>query len=127
MTDMRDTRDIRRATRFCQHWYLLPAGGGTRKNEAVGGAAKVARAMQDAPVAAADDITIASGVTKTGYGLTALLSRNALAGFDPTENPRIGFFYILEDGELGRQSLTVGDDLNWWIDPSTWPTAVLVE
>jgi hypothetical protein len=34
---------------------------------------------------------------------------------------------MLEDTELGHQSLTVGDDLNWYIDPSTWPTAVLTE
>ena len=28
MTDMPDTRDIKRATRFFQHFYVLPRGGG---------------------------------------------------------------------------------------------------
>ena len=27
-TDMRDTRSIRRASRFCQQFFLLPTGGG---------------------------------------------------------------------------------------------------
>lgn len=127
MTDMRDTRDIRRASRFCQHFYILPTGGGPRGRDACAGAAKIARAQQDAPLPAPSDIIVASTVGRTGYMLTAHLPSGALAGFDPAENPRIGFYYMLEDAELGQQALTVGDDLNWWIDPSTWATAVLTE
>lgn len=125
MTDMRDTRSIRRATRFCQQFYFLPTGGGKGGREAIAGGAPVARAQQDAPVAKPGDIPIGSKVLKGGYSLTAHLPARVLSGFDPAENPRIGFFAILEDTELGQQSLTVGDDLNWWCDPSMWPTAVL--
>jgi hypothetical protein len=32
---------------------------------------------------------------------------------------------MLEDGDHGQQYLTVGDDLYWYVDPSTWATAVL--
>jgi hypothetical protein len=127
MTDMRDTRTIRRATRFCQQWYLMPAGAGRRRDEPVGGSATIQRAQDDAPVVRAGDIPIASRVGKTGYSLTAHLPARVLSGFDPVENPRIGFYYNLEDLELGHQSLTVGDDLSFWFDPSTWPTAVLVD
>lgn len=127
MTDMRDTRDIRRASRFCQHFFFLPAGGGPKGKDACAGSAKIARATQDAPLAPSNDMNVASSVTKTGYELTAHLPAHVLAGFDPAENPRIGFYYMLEDTELGQQALTVGDDLNWWIDPSTWATAVMVE
>ena len=44
---------------------------------------------------------------------------------DPEEHPRIGFYYIVEDREYGQQYLTIGDDLYWYVDPSTWATAVL--
>lgn len=127
MTDMRDTRQIRRATRFCQQFYLLPTGGGRGGKQAVAGSASIHRATADAPMADKGAIPIASSVRKTGYSLTAHLSAQSLNGFDPAENPRIGLLIMVEDLELGQQSLTVGDDLNWWIDPSTWPTAVLTE
>lgn len=127
MTDMRDTRHIRRATRFCQHFYFLPVGGGRRGRDPVAGSRTVNRATDNAPVFAPGEIPIASNVTKAGYSLTAHLPARCLNGFDPVENPRIGLCYMLEDGELGQQALTVGDDLNWNIDPSTWVTAVLAD
>lgn len=123
MTDMRDTRNIRRATRFCQHFYLLPAG--TDSNRPTAGGSKVHRASEEGPIAGPNDLVIGSKVRKDGYDLTALLSADALNGFDPDENPRIGLFIIVEDMELGQQSLSVADDMNWHIDPSTWPTAIL--
>lgn len=127
MTDMRDTRDIRRASRFCQHFFFLPAGGGSKGKDACAGSAKIARATQDAALVAEGAISVASAITKGGYSLTAHLPARVLSGFDPAENPRIGLYYMLEDTELGQQSLTIGDDLNWWIDPSTWATAVLAD
>lgn len=126
MTDMRDTRSIRRATRFCQQFYLTPSGGGRRREDACAGTVPIARATDDAPKVDAERIVVASKITDDGYELTAHLPAEVLSGFDPEENPRIGFFYMLEDTELGQQSLTVGDDLNWWVDPSTWPTGVLI-
>lgn len=122
MTDMRDTRNIRRATRFCQHFFLLPVGGGKSGNKAIGGGAKINRATEDGPIATADQLIVASKINREGYDLTAHITADALNGFDPEENPRIGLFILVEDLELGQQSLTVDDDMNWHIDPSTWPT-----
>ena len=127
MTDMRDTRNIRRATRYCQQFFLLPTGGGRQKKEAIAGSARVHRAAEDAPAIEPGRIPIAAKLSKSGYALTAHLPAEVLNGFDPTENSRIGLFCIVEDRELGQQSLTVGDELNWWINPSTWPTAVLTD
>ncbi len=127
LTDMRDTRNIRRATRFCQQFYFLPTGGGKGGKEPVAGATPVPRAQADAPLAKPGEIVIASKVVKGGWAVTAHIPARVLVGFDPAENPRIGFFAIIEDTELGHQSLTIDDDLNWWCDPSTWPTAVLTE
>ncbi|MBX3393995.1 MAG: hypothetical protein KF841_01370 [Phycisphaerae bacterium] len=125
MTDMRDTRSIRRATRFCQHFHLLPTGGGRDGRAAIAGADKVQRATEDAPLPKPGEIPIKSTLSRGGYTLTAQLPGAILNGFDPIENPRIGLFVMVEDTELGRQSITIGDELNWFIDPSTWPTAVL--
>jgi hypothetical protein len=127
ITDMRDTRTIHRATRFCQQFYFMPTGGGSDRDDPVAGNAPIHRAGEDAPAVPSGMIAIASLVTAAGYSLTAHIPAKALSGFDPVEHSRIGLFYMIEDNELGQQSLTVGDDLNWWIDPSTWPTAVLVD
>lgn len=125
MTDMRDARDIRRATRFCQQFFFMPTGGGKTGRDPIGGGVHVARAKEDAPLARPGDLIVAADVRADGYSLEALISARALAGYDPVEHPRIGFCTMLEDRELGQQALTVGDDLNWWYDPSTWVTGVL--
>jgi hypothetical protein len=124
-TDMRDARTSKRASRFCQQFYLLPTGGGRDGREPVGGSAKIQRAKEDAPAVPSSRIRTHSHVTRTRYTLQAHLPADALSGFDPSEHPRIGFYYILEDHDYGQQYLTVGDDLYWYVDPSTWATAVL--
>lgn len=125
LTDMRDTRDIKRASRYCQQFYLLPAGGGRDGKSPVAGVARIPRATENAPEVADDLIRIAGKRTSYAYTLEAHIPAEALSGFDPDEHRRIGVYVMLEDMELGQQYLTVGDDLNWYIDPSTWPTAVL--
>ncbi len=126
-TDMRDARDLKRGTRFCQQFYLLPTGGGRTGHDPVGGSAKIHRAREDAPIIEPEQIPIASTIAKDEYVLTARIPADCLAGFDPSEHRRIGLYYMLEDRDHGQQFLTVGDDLNWWIDPSTWATAVLTD
>jgi hypothetical protein len=127
MTDMRDTRTIKRASRFCQQFFFMPTGGGGDGKHAVAGAAKIHRAQVDAPLARPGDLRVASKVTDDAWALEAFIPASVLAGFDPAEHRRIGLYYMLEDSEWGQQYLTVGDDLRWWVDPSTWPTAVLAE
>jgi hypothetical protein len=123
--DTRDTRTIRRASRYCRQLFLMPAGGGPGKDRPAGGAPRFTRAREHAPDVAASRLKVAAEVTPDGYALEAYIPGTVLHGFDPAEHPRIGFYYILEDQELGQQFLTIGDDLHWYIDPSTWATAVL--
>lgn len=125
-TDMRDARSNRRASRFCQQFFFLPTGGGRRKSEPVAGVNPIQRAREEAPEVSADSISIAAEVTATGYSLEAFIPGACLSGFDPAEHPRIGFYYIVEDGDHGQQFLTIGDELAWHVDPSTWATARLV-
>jgi len=124
--DMRDTRNIRRATRFCQQFFLLPTGGGRRKSEPAAGVNPIQRAREEAPPVPVERIRVASRVGPSEYNVEALIPRECLSGFDPVEHPRIGFYYLIEDGDHGQQYLTVGDDLYWHIDPSTWAAARLV-
>ena len=124
-TDMRAARTNRRATRYCQQFYFLPTGGGPKKTEPVAGVNKIQRAREDAPPMPVERIQVASRVSTTGYALTAYIPAACLSGFDPAEHPRIGFYYMLEDADHGQQYLTIGDDLYWYVDPSTWATAVL--
>jgi hypothetical protein len=127
LTDMRDTRHIKRATRFCQHFYFLPTGGGKGGKDPVAGSAKVNRAREDAPLVASAELLIGSQVWPEGWMVEAHIPAKALTGFDPGQHRRIGLFTMLEDADHGQQYPTAGDDLQWNVDPSTWPTAVLAE
>lgn len=123
MLDMRDARTIKRATRFCQHFFFLPCGGAG--NGPVAASHPIQRAQQDAPEVPPGRIRIAAQVSRDGYQLEAHIPADCLSGFDPGQHRRIGFFTMLEDTDRGRQSLTIGEDLPWHVDPSLWATAVL--
>ena len=124
-TDTRDTRDIKRASRHCQQFYFMPCGGGTDGRKAIGGSARIHRATEHAPTVAPGLIKAASSRTAKRYTIEGHVPAEALFGFDPAEHRRLGLFIMIEDVELGQQALTVGDELNWHIDPSTWASAAL--
>jgi hypothetical protein len=125
MTDMRDTRDLKRGSRYCQQFYFLPSGGGPDGRSPTAAGVKVHRATENAPPVAPGLVQVAGQRDANEYTLEGFVPAEALNGFDPAEHPRIGLYTILEDTELGQHYLTVGDDLSWWVDPSTWATAVL--
>lgn len=122
--DTRDARSNKRGTRYCRQFYLLP-NSGPRGDAPIAGANPIKRAKEEAPAIDTGRIRIASKVSKTGYALELHIPAVCLTGYDPADHPRIGFYYIIEDLELGQQYLTVGDEYQWHIDPSTWATAVL--
>ncbi|MFH0983811.1 MAG: sugar-binding protein [Planctomycetota bacterium] len=125
-TDTRNTRTSRRASRYCQQFYLMPTGGGSKGDQPAAASVKIKLAREDAPSVAPGVVHVVAQVARDGYRLEAHIPAKALWGFDPDEHNRIGFYYILEDHDHGQQYLTVGDDLQWYVDPSTWATAVLV-
>lgn len=125
MTDMRDTRDLKRGSRYCQQFYFLPCGGGRDGSQPVAGSAKVHRAADHAPLVPPGLVQVACRREGSVYCMEGHVPAAALAGFEPQEHPRIGFYTLIEDRDRGQQYLTVGDDLNWYIDPSTWATGVL--
>lgn len=124
--DTRDARDIKRATRFCHFFYILPRGGGTGGQRPVINIHRMSRAKEPPPAVDVSRIKVAAQVGRTGYSLEVAIPTACLHGWDPIDHPRIGLFYKVKDTFHGSQHLTVTDELAWNVDPSTWATGVLV-
>lgn len=124
--DTRDSRTSHRASRYCHHFYFLPSGGGPDRDEPVFVQAKINRALDDAPLASASAVPFRCTRIKGGYELEAYLPAAVLNGFDPEQNPRLGFCYAVRDAELGEQFLSVGQEFPYWEDPSLWSVLELV-
>jgi hypothetical protein len=123
--DTRNTHSVHRATRFCHQFEILPVGG---KADGAGAAVipqPVARANEDAPRIDPELIPVQTSVTSKGYRVEAWLPAAALNGFDPLRQPLLGFFYAIQDSELGLQTLSVGTEFPFSSDPSLWSTLEL--
>lgn len=124
--DTRDARTSHRASRYCHQFHFLPTGGGPDKDEPAFVQTKINRALQDAPISPASAVPFRVTRTKGDYLLEAFLSAATLHGFDPEQNPRLGFTYAVRDAELGEQVLSVGSEFPYWEDPSLWSVLELV-
>jgi hypothetical protein len=124
--DTRDSRTSHRASRYCHQFHLLPAGGGTERDEPVFAQSKINRALQDAPLVTAGSVPFWSGRKKSGYVVEAFLPAAVLYGYDPEHNPRLGFYVAVRDAELGEQVLSVGAEFPYAEDPSLWGVLELV-
>jgi hypothetical protein len=124
--DTRDARSSHRASRYCHQFHFLPTGGGPDRDEPVLVQTKINRALQDAPLSPASAVLFRSTRTRSGYIIEAFLPVAVLNGFDPEQNPRLGFYYAVRDAELGEQVLSVGSDFPYWEDPSLWRVLELV-
>jgi hypothetical protein len=124
--DTRDARTSHRASRYCHQFHFLPAGGGPDGDEPVFGQVKINRALQDAPLCSAGNVALRCVQIRRGYLLESFLPAAVLNGFDPEQNPRLGFYYVVKDTELGEQVLSVGSDFPYWEDPSLWSVLELV-
>ena len=123
--DTRGSRDLRRANRFCRRFLVMPKGGGSKGDTPVVLSPAFQRSREDAPTVRLDDVLIRGEIKDKSYSLLTIFPAEVLPGFNPLEHPRIGFYYMIQDRELGTQCLTVDNELQWDIDPSTWATAVL--
>ena len=125
--DTRNTQTIHRASRFCHQFELLPSGGGDDGTTPIATAHPIARANEDAPLIDSDLLPIQAETIKNGYRLEAWLPAAGLHGFDPTSQPELGFFYAVNDQQLGLQTLSVGTEFPFPNDPSLWSTLQLVD
>jgi hypothetical protein len=125
--DTRDARTSHRASRYCHQFHFLPAGGGPERDEPAFVQSKINRALQDAALAPAGSVPFRFTSIRGGYLAEAFLPAAALHGFDPEQNPRLGFFYAVRDGERGEQLLSPGPEFPYWEDPSLWSVLELVK
>ena len=121
--DTRDVREAHRASRFCQHFFFLPTGG--RSDGPLAGQVHIRRARAQDKPCEPQNITVSSRITKKGYRLSAFLPADILTGFEPDDNNRFGFTYLIRDRRLGRQYWTADEPLPVAYDPSLWGTIVL--
>lgn len=124
--DTRDARTSHRASRYCHQFHFLPTGGGPDRDEPALVQQKIHRALADAPLAPPGAIPFRCQSRATGYRLTGFLPAEVLAGFDPEQNPRMGWFYVVRDAELGEQTLGAAIDLPYAEDPTLWGVLELV-
>ncbi len=124
--DTRNTPGIHRANRFCHAFRFLPAGARGKPSDPVAEQLAVERAREEPPRVAGERLQVRSELRRQGYQLEAFLPAAALTGFDPVEQPQLGFTYAVTDRELGEQTLTVGSEFPLPSDPSLWSTLELV-
>jgi hypothetical protein len=123
--DTRNTQSIHRATRYCHHFCFLPVEN-EKPSRPLAMELPIARAREERKLALPEDMQIQSKILSDGYRLEAWLPAKVLLGYDPEANPQLGFYYLLQDAELGREFLTVGEEFPFEQDPSLWSTLELV-
>ena len=124
--DTRDTQSVHRATRFCHRFLFLPQGSGRLMDEPVASAVTIARAKELHKPIQPGSIFVRSEKRVDGYIIQALIPADVLTGFDPTEHPKLGFYYAVMDRELGWQTFSLGPEFPFVSDPSLWGTMELV-
>lgn len=124
--DTRNTQNIHRASRFCQFFCLLPAAEGSGGPEAFVVPRPIPRAREEAPRPDPDNVLLHTSFSRGKYRLEAWFPTSTLNGFDPEASPKLGFYCVVRDRELGEQFLTVGRDFPYNSDPSLWSTLELV-
>jgi len=124
--DTRDTRDVSRATRFCHHFLVNLLKGGSKRSLTANVLQRpIARAIADAPIYRGDPVPVAAEMTKTGWTLALFLPAQALNGFDPDTNRRLGFAYQISDRVRPDQFLAMGREFPLGENPSLWATLEL--
>lgn len=123
--DTRDTHDIHRASRFCHLICAMPMGGGDSGREPCAVAVPIPRAKEDGKLAHTNHFLVTAEKSKTGYRIAAWIPGQALNGYDPGAQSRIGFFAMLKDRELGNHPLALTSEFPFDGDPSLWLTLEL--
>jgi hypothetical protein len=125
--DTRGTLNVHRASRFCHRFIYLPRGGGSGSDQPMADQLLINRAKENARPVRPRELAVRSKVTASGYTLWALAPAAALGGFDPAQQPRLGFTYALLDRERGLQTFASGPEFPYEEDPSCWAELRLVE
>jgi hypothetical protein len=125
--DTRGDRTSHRALKTCHQFHFAASGAGTTKEEPYFQAAKIPRALADAPLVGSSEIMYKCQRIKTGYRIEAFLPAGVLSGYDPEQFPLLGVYYSVRDFELGDDNLLHDGNFPFWEDPSLWASLELVK
>ncbi len=124
--DTRDTRNVARATRHCHGFHARLTLSRDRKAlDADVEQRRIPRATADAPIADPSLLRHRAELLKKGWRLELFLPADALNGYDPDVNRRLGFAYQISDAERDDQFLGVGRDFPVADNPGLWSTLEL--
>ncbi len=125
--DTRDTRNVHRATKFCHRFAVavVPARGKGGGLEAKVAQKSIHRALGDAPRAPEGAVSTRAETTKTGWRLELFFPAEALHGFDPETNRRLGLMVQATDPDRGDEFLLLSREFPVGEDPSLWATIEL--
>ncbi|MEX0712110.1 MAG: hypothetical protein WD278_07150 [Pirellulales bacterium] len=104
----------------------MPAGAGRGLDEPCAEQLLINRARENAKPVRPGQLAVRREKRVDGYLLEAHVPAAALTGFDPSENPRLGFTYAIFDRELGEQTFLLDNQFPYQEDPSVWATLDLV-
>jgi hypothetical protein len=127
--DTRDARTNSRATRFCHRFHARLRGLGTPRGalEVEPSQRPIARAIADAPICRPGLLQARAERLRAGWRLELFLPAEALQGFDPETNRRLGFAYQVTAAGRDDQFLGVGREFPVGENPSLWSTLELRE
>jgi len=125
--DTRDTRDIHRASRFCQRFSATVLREGRKHDPDVTLVQEaIPRALADAPQADLAKAVRHAEIQTQGWRLGLFFPSACLHGFAPETNRRLGLMVRVMDPHRGMEYLGIAD-LNFPMldDPSLWATLEL--
>ncbi len=123
--DTRCSPDIHRATQYCHRFLWMPGGAGPKRDRPMAAAIPIHRARENPRPIPPGQLAVAAAPRHDGYELSGFVPADALTGFSPADQPRIGLYYAVTDRELGWQTLALGPEYPVTEDPSLWAEASL--
>jgi hypothetical protein len=123
--DTRCSPEIHRATQYCHRFLWMPSGGGPQRDKPVAALIPIHRARANPKPIKTETLKLRAFPRHDGYELSGFIPRDAMTGFDPEGQPRVGIYYAVVDRELGWQTFSLGPEYPVTEDPSLWGEAVL--
>lgn len=124
--DTRDTRNVARATRFCHRFVAKLSLRRGKELEVEAAQRPIARAVADPPMSRPDVFSTVAELGRDGWSLDWFIPAEALHGFDPETNRRLGFAYQISDYQRDDLFLAAGREFPVGENPSLWSTLELI-
>lgn len=125
--DTRDARDVHRATRYCHRFTVEVKPRGEKSIDVLCTQRPINRALAESSIAPSDRIEAIGFRLPKGYRVDLFFHADALNGFDPETNRRLGFCYMAQDPTRPAQYLGVSNEFPIAEDPSLWSILELVD